>query len=176
MERGKAMNLRILKEGDAQVYQSLRLQGLQEYPDAFGSTFEREVAFTIEMVAERIKANEDRFVLGAFDEHENLVGIVTLIRECSPKTRHKANVFGLYVTPEMRGKGIGLALMEELIARAKRMEGLEQLNLTVVSTNDSARRLYASLGFQLYGTERRALKWDGAYFDEDYMALRLERI
>ncbi|MFL0554040.1 N-acetyltransferase family protein [Paenibacillus barengoltzii] len=136
------MNLRILKEGDAQVYQSLRLQGLQEYPDAFGSTFEREVAFTIEMVAERIKAN----------------------------------VFGLYVTPEMRGKGIGLALMEELIARAKRMEGLEQLNLTVVSTNDSARRLYASLGFQLYGTERRALKWDGAYFDEDYMALRLERI
>ncbi|MDU0329146.1 hypothetical protein RW092_02875 [Paenibacillus sp. 3LSP] len=40
------MNLRILKEGDAQVYQSLRLQGLQEYPDAFGSTFEREVAWS----------------------------------------------------------------------------------------------------------------------------------
>ncbi|CAM4350108.1 GNAT family N-acetyltransferase [Paenibacillus phoenicis] len=168
------MNLRILEESDASIYQSLRLQGLQVNPEAFGSTFEREADFTMDMVTERIKPTEDRFVLGAFDEHGTLAGIVTFIRESSPKTRHKGNVFGLLVTPGMRGKGIGQALMEELLARAKRMEGLEQLNLTVVSTNDSARRLYESLGFQRYGTERRALKWDGAYFDEDYMALRLE--
>lgn len=168
------MKLRLLEERDAAIYQSLRLQGLQESPEAFGSTFEREAAFSIETVADRIKPNEDRFVLGAFDDHGSLTGIVAFIRENSLKTRHKGAVFGLYVTPEMRGKGIGKALMRELLVRAKQMDGLEQLNLTVVSANGLARRLYESIGFQVYGTERRALKWEEAYFDEDYMALELK--
>ncbi|WP_178024123.1 GNAT family N-acetyltransferase [uncultured Paenibacillus sp.] len=168
------MKLRLLEERDAAAYQSLRLRGLQVNPEAFGSFYEREAAFAIETVADRIKPNKDRFVIGAFDEDGTLTGIVTFIRENSPKTRHKGNVFGFFVIPELRGKGVGKALMRELLARAKQLEGLEQLNLAVVSANGSARRLYESVGFQTYGTERRALKWDGEYFDEDYMALKLK--
>lgn len=166
------MEIRLLKEADAVIYQNLRLRGLREDPGAFGSTYEREAAFSTETVADRIQPNEDRFVLGAFDDQGTLTGIVTFVREISPKARHKGYVFGLFVTPGMRGKGVGQALMREIIARAKQLEGVEQLKLTVVSTNASARRLYESIGFQTYGTERRALKWDGEYFDEDYMALR----
>lgn len=167
------MKLRLLEERDAAIYQTLRLQGLQESPEAFDSTFEREAAFSIETVADRIKPSEDRFVLGAFDNQGTLAGIVTFIRENSPKTRHKGNVFGMFVTPGMRGKGVGKALMLDLLARAKRLEGLEQLNLSVVSANGLARQLYESVGFEIYGTERGALKWNGEYFDEDYMALKL---
>ncbi|WP_068786165.1 GNAT family N-acetyltransferase [Paenibacillus phocaensis] len=167
------MNLRILEEREAAIYQSLRLHGLKDNPEAFGSTYEREAAFSLETVEDRIRPDEDRFVLGAFDEHGTLMGIVTFIRDKSPKIRHKGNVFGMYVTPGMRGKGVGRALMRELLVRAKQLNGLEQLNLTVVSANGQARRLYESVGFRTFGTERRALKWDGVYFDEDYMALRL---
>lgn len=109
------MKLRLLEERDAAIYQTLRLQGLQESPEAFGSTFEREAAFSIETVADRIKPSEDRFVLGAFDNQGTLAGIVTFIRENSPKTRHKGNVFGMFVTPGMRGKGVGKALMLDLL-------------------------------------------------------------
>jgi RimJ/RimL family protein N-acetyltransferase len=47
------------------------------------------------------------------------------------------------------------------------------MNLTVVSDNHPAKRLYESLGFETYGVERRALKYNGQYYDEDLMVLWL---
>ncbi|MGG6310402.1 N-acetyltransferase family protein [Paenibacillus macerans] len=167
------MNLRLLQEADAEIYQNFRLLALRSSPEAFGSTYEREAAFSPESVANRLKAAEGKFVLGAFDDAGKLAGCVTFIRENGQKTLHKGNVFGMFVSPEMRGRGVGKALLRELVALAKGMDGVEQINLTVVSVNESARKLYESVGFQMYGTERRALKYNGQYFDEDLLVLRL---
>ena len=51
------------------------------------------------------------FTLGAFDETGLLVGIVRFVRESGIKTRHKANIYGMYVSSANRGKGIGKALL-----------------------------------------------------------------
>ena len=51
-----------------------------------------------------------------------------------------------------------------------RGEHVEILQLDVVSENEAARRLYASLGFVEYGIERKALKQGGRYYDEVLMA------
>ena len=167
------MNIRILTEDDAQSYQNVRLRALQTNPEAFGSTYEREVNFSLEIVKERIAPTQDNFVLGAFDDCSSLIGIVTFMRENGVKMRHKANVFAMYVTQENRGKGVAKLLMTELIRMAKSCDGLEQLNLAVVSENAAAKKLYKSLGFEGYGMERNALKFNGRYFDEDLMVLRL---
>lgn len=165
------MNIRILTESDAVTFQELRLKALKMNPEAFGSTFEREVEFTEQMVQERIRPSKDNFVLGAFDKQNFLVGIVTFMRETSLKTAHKGNIYGMFVAPETRGMGVGKLLLEELIRKAKNSNGLEQLNLTVVSNNVAAKKLYTSLGFDVYGVERNALKDNGEYFDEDLMVL-----
>lgn len=167
------MNIRVLGESDAHLYQQLRLSSLKVNPEAFGSTFEREAEFTIETVVDRIKPTKDKFVLGAFDARGTLVGIVTFMREAGLKTAHKGNVYGMYVAPEMRGRGLAKLLMLELIVLAKACDGLEQVNLTVVSNNDSAKKLYESVGFEVYGLERNALKFNGQYYDEDLMVLKL---
>lgn len=164
--------IRILQETDAQVYQEIRLNGLLANPEAFGSTYEREAGFTLEMFKERIKPSQDRFVLGAFED-DSLVGIVSFVRETSIKTSHKANVYGMFVRKEMQGKGIGKSLMLELIRHARECAGLERINLTVVSTNEAAKKLYQSIGFVVYGVERDALKYHGQYADEDLMVLVL---
>ena len=165
------MNIRILIESDAHLYQELRLNALKINPEAFGSTYEREVEFSLETVKDRIKPLRDKFVVGAFDNRNSLVGIVTFIRETNLKIQHKGNVFGMYITPDSRGQGLGKSLMKEVISRAKNSSGLEQINLTVVSDNHSAKKLYRSMGFEIYGTERNALKYNGRYFDEDLMVL-----
>lgn len=165
------MNIQILNESNAQMYQELRLNGLKVNPEAFGSTYEREVKFPLETVVERLKPTKDKFILGAFDDSGSLIGIVTFKRENSIKTSHKGNVFGMYVALKGRGQGLGKSLMLELIDRAKKYDDLEQLNLTVVSENYSAKKLYKSLGFEVYGVERNALKFNGQYFDEDLMVL-----
>lgn len=167
------MIIRILDEPDARLYQELRLSALKSNPEAFGSTYEREVKFSLETVIERMKPTNDKFVLGAFDNSGTLVGIVAFVRENGLKTVHKGNVFGMYVAPNVRGNGLGKSLLLELIAKAKIFTGLEQINLAVISDNEIAKRLYKSLGFEVYGVEHNALKYNGQYFDEDFMVLKL---
>ena len=77
----------------------------------------------------------------------------------------------MFVAPKARGQGVGKSLLLELIKMAKDCDGLEQINLTVVSDNAAARRLYKSIGFEVYGVERNALKYNNQYFDEDWMVL-----
>ena len=62
-------------------------------------------------------------------------------------------------------------MVEGLIDYAR--DHVELIQLSVVSGNERARRLYASLGFVEYGVEKKSLKHDGDYYDEILMALDL---
>jgi ribosomal protein S18 acetylase RimI-like enzyme len=71
-------------------------------------------------------------------------------------------------------KGIGKKMMQACIDWCKE-KGVEQLELDVVTENERAIALYQSLGFQIYGTKKHALKYsDQTYADEYYMILMLE--
>ena len=165
------MNIRLLNVADAKDYQTLRLRALQTDPESFGSTYEREVNFPIEAVEERIRQAEDRFVLGAFDDAGLLVGVVRFMRDMDRKSKHKGNIYGMYVAPEVRGQGVGKALMVEALNYVKQLDGVEQIHLQVVSKNEGAKKLYKSLGFETYGVEPRGLKDGDEYFDEELMVL-----
>lgn len=168
------MNIRVLDDFDVQVYKEVRLRALQSDPDSFGSTYEQEATRPLSAFIERIQHTKDRFTLGCFDDSNKLVGTVNFVRENRLKTAHKGNIYGMYIEPRFRRQGLGKALVLALIERAvKECEGLEQIHLAVVSNNESAKRLYTSLGFEVYGVEPHALKFDGQYFDEELMVLRL---
>jgi ribosomal protein S18 acetylase RimI-like enzyme len=96
-----------------------------------------------------------------------------LVKESKLKLKHKANIFAVYVSPEKRGIGLGKCLMVEAIKKAKDLEGIEQIYLTVVTTNESAKKLYSFWGFEVFGREKRALKLDNTYFDEEHMVFFL---
>ena len=64
----KNITIRALKENDACDFQKLRLRALKEHPDAFSSTYERESAYSMEFVAERLRRtaeSRNNFTLGA---------------------------------------------------------------------------------------------------------------
>ena len=168
------MQIRQLGEADAPAYRDVRLRALRDDPDQFGTTYEEEIARPLAITEERLRvqvATGDSFTLGAFDG--GLIGVVTILRGSGAKARHRATVVGMYVASEARGRGVGRALLEEARARAARVEGLEQLHLAVVTTNEAARHLYRAIGFVPYGVEPRALKLGARYWDEELMVLRL---
>lgn len=169
------MIIRVLEAHDAEAYQALRLKGLETNPEAFGSTYEREVGFSMEHVIERMTPTKNKFTLGAFIE-DRLIAIVTFVRESNVKTEHKGNIFGMYVSSDSRGTGVGKKVLTELIKLAGQQEGLEQINLTVVTSNVPAKKMYESLGFNVFGTEKRALKFNGEYFDEDLMVFIYNKV
>ena len=174
---GSSWEIRPLTMADAEVWWGLRLRALREHPEAFGSSFEDALAMPPAQALETARARlaaEASLTLGAWDG-ERLVGMVTCVRENGRKNRHKATIVSMYVAREASGHGIGRALMTEIIARVSAWPGLELLQLTVVTENDRARRLYHALGFQPYGIERHALKLGERYYDEDLLSLDLTR-
>ena len=79
----------------------------------------------------------------------------------------------MYVKPDNCQQGIGCALVAAAIEHAKKLSDILQINLCVVRSNQAARRLYESQGFQIYGIEQNAIHIDGLYFDEVLMHLLL---
>jgi ribosomal protein S18 acetylase RimI-like enzyme len=79
----------------------------------------------------------------------------------------------MYVRQATRGQGLGTALVDAVLTEARR-RGLEQVLLTVSKGNQTAERLYARHGFQVFGTEPRALKYQGRYSDEVQMICYLD--
>jgi ribosomal protein S18 acetylase RimI-like enzyme len=79
----------------------------------------------------------------------------------------------MYVAPEAAGLGLGGALMRELLAQARALPDLEQLDLTVTQDNDAAQSLYARFGFGVFGVLPNAIRVDGRYYAKVHMVLRL---
>ena len=154
------------------VYRELRLRGLKEHPDAFTSSHAEESERPVAATERRIAPDSSDWVFGAFIGGE-LAGVVGLSREPRAKNRHKASIFGMYVAPDHRRRGIGAGLLRHAIDSARAQSSLEQLVLTVTDTNVTARTLYEHFGFRSFGVEPRAISVGDTYFDKNHMILFL---
>jgi ribosomal protein S18 acetylase RimI-like enzyme len=100
--------------------------------------------------------------------------VAGLGRESRKKARHKATLFGMYVAPGFRGRGIGDALLRHVVAVARRDRELTQIVLTVTDTNARATALYRRAGFASFGVEPRAIRVDGVCYGKNHMILLLD--
>lgn len=169
------MRIRRLVEEDAPAYRALRLRALAEHPEAFTSSAEEEAIKPVQWSAERLAAAPGRphdLFLGAFDG-DRLCGMVGLAGRYRSKEAHNASVVGMYVAPELARRGAGTALLDALIAQARALPQLEQLELSVTAGNLPALAIYRRCGFSEYGTMPRAIKVADRYFDKVHMVLRL---
>ncbi len=160
--------IRPLNDKDLDAFLSIRMDSLRLNPEAFGASFSEKPDRN--KTRQDLKAkNEENFILGYFEE-EALVGIVGFIRYARQKTRHKGFIWGMFVYPEQRGKGIGKALMQACMEKARRIVGLEKVNLSVIAVQQRALQLYRDLGFVEYGLEKGASKVIGRNYDEVFMS------
>jgi RimJ/RimL family protein N-acetyltransferase len=152
-------------------YKDFFIQGLAQDEDNFRITPGDELDAPFPT-----RDKKDSFTLGAYVK-DLLAGVVSFTRDGSDreKLRHKGILFRMYVGKEFRGHGIARKLIEEVVNRVEKIQDIEQINLAVVSTNSNAKALYEKIGFKVFGTENKAIKWRGKYFDEDQMFLRLAR-
>lgn len=163
-------DIRLVRPEEAPQFRAIRLRSLKDHPEAYHSTY-KEWDGPLWTFVQRIEENR---LVGAF--HENtLVGIVLLALQArkSAQTRHKCEFWSVYLAPEHRGRGLARRMLERAIEEARSL-GFEAAVLTVNAENAGAKALYESLGFVVYGLERRAVRRaDGRYGDDVLMELRL---
>jgi ribosomal protein S18 acetylase RimI-like enzyme len=168
-----AVEIRLLTPGDAAEWWRLRLESLAGDPEAFSSSAEDHQSLKVEDVQKRLgSSGSDFFIVGAFAEGQ-LVGMAGFHREQGRKTHHKGRVWGVYVTSGSRGQQVGRRLLEAVLHHGAAIEGVEQILISVATTQTAAMSLYRSLRFQPFGCEPRALKVGGRYIDEEYLVLKL---
>ncbi len=90
------------------------------------------------------------------------VGLTTLYLQPYKKLAHQCE-FGIIVSQEHRGKGIGTELMHHLIHLAKTNFKIELLHLQVYGGNPAI-RLYERLGFTEFGRQNQWIKEDDGSF------------
>lgn len=74
------MNIRLLNSSDAKSYWDLRLETLEQNPESFAVSYEEVIKREnpVESVANNL-TNRLNFTFGAFNNNEELIGVVTLL-------------------------------------------------------------------------------------------------
>lgn len=132
--------------GDAAELWKLRLTALESEPQAFRETVAEHKQRSVDSFAQRLgEGGNDSFVYGAFDGCL-LIGMMGYYR----KDEQRAWIWGVFVRPEYRGRGVSQALMEALLDALRSVPRVTSVHLTVAMTQETARRLYRSCGFRVY--------------------------
>ena len=155
-------HVRRLSEDDAAAFRRIRLQALKEHPETFQATYESAAELTLDAFKRRLRQYA---LFGGFVGDE-LCGFVGFYPLKNPKISHKGIMWGMYVKPEARGTGLADVMVEAVVDFAQGK--VEQILLSVITDNERAMRFYEKMGFEPYGRERRALKIDGHYYDEEF--------
>jgi ribosomal protein S18 acetylase RimI-like enzyme len=169
------VEIRLLTERDAGALWNLRMLALETDPWSFVESPDELRKIPVAEYASRLRTdNSENFVFAAF-EQQTPVGMVGFYQELPQKRRHKGWIWGVFVAPAARGRGVGKSLMLAAIKRAKAIPGLEIILLTVSVDQPSPRRLYESLGFRSIGIEPKGLKIGNKHVDEEHMFLEFNK-
>ena len=167
------ITLRQLAKEDAVSYRRVRLLGLQESANAFSASYAQEEKMSLDDFARRLEPTPVHWVVGAFEDAE-LVGVIGFMRDGGDNLRHKGFIWGVYVIPTSRGRGVGRALFEEALRRIDALPGLRRVRLAVATSNEEAIRLYEKLGFIRYGEEHEALCVDGVFHSQYHLVRKTQ--
>jgi RimJ/RimL family protein N-acetyltransferase len=168
------VSIRKLIENDAEALWRLRLYALETDPVSFAESPEELKRTKVEDYAARLRSGgAENFVVGAFDG-EQLVGMTGFYRDLLLKRRHIGHIWGVFVSPSARGKGVGRGMLAEVIQSAKALPGLLCVRLTAAVTQEAARHLHLAAGFRVFGIEPRSLKIGERFVDENHLTLEFQ--
>lgn len=149
-------------------YKQLRLDALQNSPQAFSATYAQNVERPDSFWQSRLEEASRGYGHWLFFAKMNkrLVGMIgAFTEEDDPQMAH---IISVYVIEEARGRGISKMLMSAILSELKK-EGLRKAKLGVNTKQIPAIKLYQQFGFRTVQKISHLLMGDGEYHDEFLM-------
>ena len=119
-----------------------------------------------DFVRDSVANNSVQFVALA---GQRVVGWADIFPAWPHAIAHRGSL-GMGVLPDYRRQGIGRRLLAACIAKAW-TTGITRIELESRADNTAALRLYEQLGFAHEAMKRRAMRFDGVYYDAAEMCL-----
>jgi GNAT superfamily N-acetyltransferase len=145
-------------------FKTLRLEALRSEPAAFSSTHAETILRSDESWRQWL-ANPRCIVLMA-TVGTIQAGIVGAYLGSDDGDRSVAIVFGMYVAPPFRDRGVGKLLLSSLLDVVSGDPDILTIRLWVTETQVAARRLYEAAGFRVVGRDAVQVQSDGELHDE----------
>lgn len=166
------INVTELKPENAKEYLELRKSSEIEFPQYVGPSAERELLSGVDGIESLLAAyaSEGTCIFGAFSGGK-LIGVLGTSRRLSPKFKHRAFLWGMYVSSEYRKLKVATLLLSHVKDWAKHHPEITVLWLQVTETNVPAIQFYKKHGFEIYGTEPLSLFTQGEYHTAHYMQI-----
>jgi RimJ/RimL family protein N-acetyltransferase len=170
MIQESVLRIRRLSAEDADLLKAVRVEATQESPASVYPTSDEEMDKPLDEFKKQLIWDSNNFVFGAFGDAQ-LVAIAGLKRERGLKLQHTAIIWGVYVKPPFRGRGVAKQLVATVLDAARGIPDVCQVKLRVHTQNEAAKRVYISNGFESCGIDRNVLRIGDASIDEELMIL-----
>ncbi len=149
-----------------QEYKNIYLEELKTEPIAFLNSYYKISKLPDSEWQKRIKERSKDIYFA--ENNGEIVGMAGITFGEAPKNNHTVSLWGVYVKPSFRGKGIAQKILRELLKDLKDKK-IVKVNLGVVVTQKVARKFYKSLGFKKSGYLHKEFYVKGKYYDEILM-------
>ncbi len=161
------MIIREIKESDARTFLTMLKKLDSETKYMMYEKGERKE--TVEETKSNIKRiHQTNSLLLIVEENEKIVGFLSAKRGFANRIKHNLHI-AVGIFKSYRNKGIGTRLFERLEKWAGQ-NNVSRLELTVMTHNKKAIKLYKKMGFKTEGLKEKSLVVEGEYIDEYYMA------
>jgi ribosomal protein S18 acetylase RimI-like enzyme len=151
--------IRVLQEHDWPSLRDVRLTALKDSPEAFLSTYERELAYSESDWRTEFSRGEWTIELSS----DEVIGLLGATREPGASA-NECYLEYMWVSPLYRNRGVASNLIEHALRRLT-ASGIDTVLLWTLDVNESARRLYDRLGF-LRTLHRQPLPGDPGRYEE----------
>ncbi len=157
---------------DAKAIREFRLLALRTAPAAFGGDYEQQKRQPDTYWLEYVTPAPQEGAIHIAQCGQDIIGMTGIRRRVNPKTEHSATIWGVFVHPAWQRQGIASALLKASFDWAQ-TRAITIVKLAVVTSNQPAIKAYERLGFKVYGTEPKAILYNGEFYDEYLMYCEL---
>ena len=163
--------IRQLTGNDWREFSQIRLKALQTDPTVFGSNYQIESQMTEAEWQSRLQAKDNAIFL--IFENETPIGMTCVSVDRDDPTKKTALLWGTWLEPHFRGKGLSKLMYQTRINWAKEHPTVEKIIVSHRASNLSSKYANQKHGFVL--THKIEKVWtDGATDDEIFYELKIK--
>ena len=167
-----SIHIRRLSADDWLAFSQIRLTALKTDPRVFGSNYERESQFFEEDWRNSLNKNDSAIFM--IFEDETPIGMTSVSIDREDPTGKTALLWGSWLAPEYRGKGLSDLMYQARIDWAKDHPNVEKIIVSHRASNLASKYANQKHGFVKFTHKNKKIWTDGATEDEIFYELKIK--